>query len=57
MRKTLITIMIIGALSTVLYATPLFQVGPMATYKHSIIDLADEEKLTDIASYGGGVDA
>lgn len=55
-KKILVVMLMIAALSGI-SATPLFQVGPLVAYKHSALDLADEDKVLNINSYGFGADA
>ena len=55
-KRILMIILMVTALAGI-SATPLFQVGPLVMYKHSAIDLADEDKVLNVNSYGFGADA
>ena len=57
MKKRILIAAIMVLTASAVYSTPFFQVGPMVLYRHSALDLADTEKLTDINSYGFGADA
>ena len=57
MKKKILIILLMTIVLGGISATPLFQVGPMVIYKHSVLDLADEDKVLNVSSYGFGADA